>query len=415
MRLPARLGPLAVRDFRLLFLGRSVAFLGGSIASVALAFAVLDIGGSASALGLVLAARMVPQILFLLLGGVWADRLRRNRVMVASDLVTGAMQAITAALVITGGAEIWHLIVLQTVSGASHAFFFPAAQGVVPQTVPGHMLQEANAVLRLSANATTIGGAAFAGVLVAAVGSGWALAIDAAAFLASAAFVSQLRLPATLRMAGSNVLRELREGWNEFRSRTWLWVIVVQFGFVNAFGSGAWIVLGPVVSKNELGGPEAWGLILSGNGIGLVLGGLIALRFRPERPLLVATLAIFLMVPPYLLLASGVPAIVIAAAAVATGVGIELFSVFWELSLQQHVPADKLSRVSSYDALGSWVFMPVGYAITGPIAAAIGVEETLWLASGVVVVATSIVLAVPDVRNLRRKSGRPDELVLESA
>jgi predicted MFS family arabinose efflux permease len=162
-------------------------------------------------------------------------------------------------------------------------------------------------------------------------------------------------------------------------------------------------VLGPVVSKAELGGAQAWGLILAGNGAGLMLGGLLALRIRPQRPLLVATLAIFLMVPPYLLLAGGVPAVAIAAAAVVAGIGIELFSVFWDLSLQQHIPGDKLSRVSSYDALGSFVFIPVGYAVMGPISDVIGIDQTLWFASAVVVVATALTLAVPDVRNVRRK------------
>ena len=415
MKLPDALSPLAGRDFRNLFLGRTIAVLGGSIGSIALAFAVLDVGGSASALGLVLAARMAPQILFILVGGVWADRLPRNRVMVGSDLVSGVMQAATAALVLTGRAEIWHLIALQLVSGSAHAFFFPAATGIVPQTVPARMLQQANAVLRLSLNATGIGGAAIAGLLVAGVGSGWALAIDAGTFFVGALFVARIRLPASARMEARNMLRELREGWDEFRSRTWLWAIVVQFGFVNAFGSGAWVVLGPVVSKAELGGAQAWGLILAGNGVGLMLGGLLALRIRPQRPLLVATLAIFLMVPPYLLLAGGVPAVAIAAAAVVAGIGIELFSVFWDLSLQQHIPGDKLSRVSSYDALGSFVFIPVGYAIMGPLSEVIGIDQTLWFASAVVIVATGLTLAVPDVRNLRRKDVPPDEPALAGA
>ena len=412
MRLPEAAAPLRAHDFRHLFLGRTIAVLGGSIASVALAFAVLDVGGSASALGLVLAARMLPQILFILVGGVWADRLPRNRVMVGSDLVSGVMQAATAVLVITGRAEIWHLIVLQTISGTAHAFFFPASTGIVPQTVPRHMLQQANAVLRLSLNATGIGGAAVAGILVAGFGSGWALAIDAGTFFVSALFISRIRLPSTVRMEARNMLRELREGWDEFRSRTWLWAIVVQFGFVNAFGSGAWVVLGPVVARAELGGAKAWGLILAGNGVGLMLGGLVALRIRPQRPLLVATLAIFLMVPPYLLLAGGAPVLLIAGTAVVAGVGIELFSVFWDLSLQQHVPGEKLSRVSSYDALGSFVFIPVGYAIMGPISDAIGIDETLWFASAVVIVATGLTLAVPDVRNLRRKDAVAEEPAL---
>jgi MFS family permease len=404
-----RHGPLRNRDFRFLFLGRTVTVFGGSIAAVALAFAVLDIGGSATSLGVVLAARSVPQVFFILVGGVVADRLPRHRVMVASDLLSGAAQATTAALVITGAAEIWHLVALQAAGGTAIAFFFPAAQGIVPQTVTPSLLQQANATLRLGAHSSVISGAAAAGVLVAAFGSGWALAIDAGTFLASAALVSRIRLRASERLAGGTMLRELREGWDEFRSRTWLWAIVVQFAFVNAFGGGAWFVLGPVVSKADLGGATAWGVILACSNAGFVLGGLITLRYRPERPLLVATLAILLMVPPWLLLAGPAPTVAIAAAAVVAGMGIELFGVFWDLSMQQNIPAEKLSRVYAYDALGSFVFIPLGYSAMGPIAEAIGIRETLFLASAIAVASTLAVLAVPDVRNLRRKHVAAEE------
>jgi predicted MFS family arabinose efflux permease len=400
-----RLGPLGERDFRLLFLGRTTSMLGSAFAPIALAFAVIDdLDGSASELGLVLAAIWLPQIVFILIGGVWADRLPRQRVMVGTDLLMAAAQGTVATLLLTGTAEIWHLVVLQLVRGIANAFFFPASTGLVPQVVSPARLQEANALLRLSTSAVMIVGAAAGGLAVGAVGSGWALAFDALTFLGSASFLVRIDIPARARQAGSTMLHELREGWSEFRSRPWLWAIVVQFMFVNGFAHSTFLVLGPIVAKEALGGAEAWGVILACESVGLVVGGLLVLRLRPARILLVATLAIFLMVPVYLLLAEAVPLLLIAAGALVMGIGIEIFGVLWDTSLQQQIPQDRLSRVSSYDALGSFVCIPLGLSIAGPIADALGVEATLLLAGGVIVVATLLVLLVDDVRTLRRRA-----------
>jgi MFS family permease len=400
--LSGRFGPLARREFRLLFLARGISFFGSAIAPVAIAFAVLDLTGSASDLGLVLAARMVPQLVFLLVGGVWADRLPRNLVMVASDLITGAAQAVTAALLLTGSAEIWHLVALQAVGGTAFAFFFPASTGLVPQTVEPTLLQQANATLRLALNAASIGGAAIGGLLVAVVGSGWALAIDAATFFVSAGFLAAMRVARTERLQTPNFLGELRDGWHEFVSRTWLWVIVVGFGFLNAAEAGAFNVLGPIVARDELGGASAYGAMFAAQALGLVCGGLLALRYRPARPLFVGCLAVLLMPPVLVLLALGAPLPLILVSALVTGVGIELFSVMWDTSLQQHVPEHSLSRVSSYDALGSFIFIPLGQLAAGPTAEAIGVDETLYLAAAIVTVAVLAMLATPDIRRLRR-------------
>ena len=403
MPLRRRLGPLEERPFRLLFLGRTTSMLGGAFAPVALAFAVIDdLEGSASQLGLVLAATWVPQIVFILVGGVWADRLPRQLVMVGTDLLMAAAQGAVAVLLLTGTAEIWHLVALQLVRGAASAFFFPASTGLVPQVVSAPRLQQANALLRLSNSAVWIVGAASAGVVVAAAGSGWALAFDAATFLGSAAFLVRIEIPERVRAVRSTMIDELREGWSEFRSRTWLWAIVVQFMFVNGFAHSIYLVLGPIVAKESLGGAEAWGLIVACEAAGLVVGGLLVLRTRPQRILLVATLAIFLMVPVYVLLAEQAPVLVIAAGALIMGIGIEVFGVLWDTSLQQQIPHDRLSRVSSWDALGSFVCIPIGFAVAGPISDALGVETTLLLAAVVVVVATSLVLLVREVRTLRR-------------
>ena len=396
------LSPLREREFRLLFIGRAVSLFGSAFAPVALAFAVLDLTGSASDLGLVVAAGFAPQIVFILVGGIWGDRLPRHHVMVASDLVAGTAQAAIAVLVLTGVAEIWHLVALQVVRGAAASFFFPASQGIVPQTVSARLLQEANALLRLTRNGTQIGGVAAGGIIVAAVGSGWALAFDAATYLAGAVFLAALRLPKDLTLPERHFLRELREGWDAFRSRAWLWGIVVQFAFVNAAGVGAWAVLGPVVAEESLGGPASWGFILAAQAAGFILGGLFTLRFRPQRILLVATLAIFPMALPILTLAEPAPLLVIVVVSFAAGFGIEIFGVFWDVAMQQQIPAEQLSRLYSYDALGSFVFIPLGAAVAGPMADRFGVPETLIGAAVVIVVATALVLLIDEVRNLRR-------------
>jgi MFS family permease len=398
----SRLGPLARREFRLLFLARGISFLGSAMAPIALAFAVLDLTGSASDLGLVLAARIVPQLVFLLVGGVWADRLPRHLVMVVADLVTGGAQAATAALLLTGNAEIWHLVVLQAIGATGFAFFFPASTGLVPQTVEPSLLQQANAVLRMALNVATIGGAALGGILVAAVGSGWALAIDAGTFFVSAALLAVMRVAHDQRLGAPNFLAELREGWREFASRTWLWVVVLAFGFINAAETGALNVLGPVVARAELGGASAYGAIFAAQALGLLLGAVVALRFKPSRPLYVGCAAMILLPPVLVLLALGAPLPLILAAAIVMGIGIELFGIYWDTALQQHVPERSLSRVSSYDALGSFIFIPLGQLAAGPTSEAIGVDQTLYLAAGIVTLAVVAMVATPDIRHLRR-------------
>jgi MFS family permease len=397
------LTPLRHREFRLLFTGRATTILGSAMAPVALAFAVLDITGSKTDLGLVLAARSLPQLLFLLVGGIWADRLPRHRVMVASDLVSGASQAAVAALLITGNAEIWHLVAFGIVNGTSTAFFFPASQGIVPQTVPPGLLQQANALLRLVLNGSFIGGAALGGLLVAAFGSGTAIAIDSATFFAGAVFIGAMRLPASLRLESTNFLADLALGWKEFRGRTWLWVIVLQFSFVNAVEGGALNVLGPVVAEEELGGARDWGLIVAAQALGMVAGGLLGLRFQPRRMLLVATLAILLM--PGVLVTLGFPLALplIVGAAFLAGIGIEMFGILWDTTMQQQIPGEMLSRLYSYDMVGSIALMPIGYAVAGPVAELLGVQTTLWAAAGVAVAATVPVLLVRDVQRLERK------------
>ena len=324
------LAPLALREFRLLFAGRLISFVGSAVAPVALAFAVIDeLDGSATALGLVLMAGWAPQIVFILVGGVVSDRLPRHLVLVGSNVVSGVAQLVIAGLLLAGSAELWHLAVAQVVRGVANSFFFPASTGLVPQTVPERLLQQANALLRMTTNASMVFGAAAGGLLVAMAGAGWALAFDGVTYLASAAVLLAMRIPG-LERAGSSFVADLRGGWNEFRSRQWLWVIVLAALLGNMASSGSVQVLGPVVADSALGGAAVWGAILSAQAAGLIIGGAIALRLRPRRPLLVGQCAVLFWGLPLLGLALELPAVAIAALTLVAGIGLELFGVYWD-------------------------------------------------------------------------------------
>jgi MFS family permease len=399
-----RNGPLVLRPFRLLFLGRTTSFIGNAFANVALAFAVLELTGSKADLGYVLAARSIPQVIFLLVGGIWADRLPRHLVMVTSNVVSGASQGAIALLLLTGHAQVWHLMVLGAVNGLSSAFFFPAAVGIVPQTVPKPLLQSANAILRLGTNSSYIVGAALGGLVVAATSPGIGIAADAATFFLAALFTALIRLPSELRMEASNFFAELAEGWREFSSRAWLWSIVVQFGFVNAIVVGSEGVLGPAIAKDHLGGAAAWGLILTAQSLGLIAGGLLLLRLKPRRLLLVATLGFLLTIPFLLGLAGPAPLVGLIALAAVAGIGSETFGILWDTTMQQEIPQEKLSRVYSYDALGSFVLIPLGFAAAGPAADAFGTRPTILGAAAISLTATLAVLFVRDVRTISRRA-----------
>ncbi|MDU0288767.1 MFS transporter [Saccharothrix longispora] len=392
--------PLREKPFRIYFAGRLVSTLGSTVAPIALAFAVLDLSGSATDLGLVLAAGVVPQLLFLLVGGVVADRLPRGRVLVLGNAVSGLVQAGTAAALLTGHAPLWLLVALHAVLGTAGAFLHPAAQGIVPQLVGVAQLHQANALLRVSSNALRVLGPAVGGAAVALVGPAWAIAWDAATYLAAAVVLGRLRVPLPPKRL-ANFLADLREGWSEFWSRTWLWAIVLQFSVVNAVWVGGFSLLGPVVADRELGGAASWGVIGAGLAVGLVAGGVLVVWWRPRRPLLVGTLGVLLDVVPLLALAWSDSVVLLTAAAAVAGVGVEVFSVCWSTALQERVPGDRLSRVSSYDMLFSFMFMPLGYLLAGPVAERVGTAPTLVACSAVVVVATLAVLLSRDVRTMR--------------
>jgi MFS family permease len=400
---------LGDRSFLRLYLARTASVLGNAVAPIALAFAVLDMpGGSATKLGLVLLVRQGAQLAFLLLGGVIADRLPRNKVMVTSDLMAALGQAAIAALFIRHTSSLTPILALSAVTGAAPALFIPASTGLVPQLVPKERLQSANALLRFTMNSSTIFGAAIAGVLVATVGAGWALGVDALSFLFSAAFLAGIRIPRAEQLPRTSIVGDLTHGWRQFASRQWVWVIVLQFSVANACYNGGINVLGPLVAKNRLGGALAWSAFAAARAIGLLAGSVVAMRVRARRPMRAATLATFGFVPAFFAFAFAAPLWVVVASALLIGVCLDIFTVLWDTALQTHVPQESLSRVSAYDALGSVALGPLGLAIAGPAAATFGVTETL-VAGGILTALANVgALASPEVRNL---SDKPDEAV----
>lgn len=399
---PENLEVLRSREFRLLFGGQAISVLGDHIVFVALAFAVLEIGGSTADVGLVLAAGTLPLVATVLVGGVVADRASRRAVMVGADLVRVASQGAMAALLIAGVAQVWTLALLAGVTGAATGFFGPASTGLLPEVVLAEQLQPANA-LRASVAATgEILGPLIGGILVAAAGAGWAMGADAATFALSAICLAKLRLPIRAPVPRSRFVDDLRAGWAVFRSRRWVWSFVLYFAIGNVLW-GAWAALGPVVAERDLGGAAAWGAVLAAMGVGALVGSLLAVQARPRRPLLLAAVADGLFALPLAFLAAAPPAVLIACGALLAGAGMALATSLWESTLQRHIPSESLSRVSSYDWFGSLAFAPLGLAVWGSVAAAIGISVSLWVAFGLVVALTLALVAVPDVRNLPRE------------
>ena len=400
MRLGENLGVLRLRDFRLLFLGQAVSVLGDRMVAVALAFAVIELGGSASEVGLVLAGAWAPLVLTVLAGGVIADRSSRRAVMVTADLVRIVSQGTMAALVITGAAEVWMLAALAGVTGAATGFFNPASTGLLPEVVAADDLQPANALRATAVSGSEILGPAVAGLLVAAAGAGWAIAVDAATFAVSALCLSMLRPPAREAREPSSFLTDLREGWVAFRSRRWVWAFVSYFAVGNVVW-GAWSALGPTVAENDLGGAAVWGTILACQGVGALVGSVFATRARPRRPLLLVVGMEGLFCLPLAFLAAAASAILLGFSAFLSGVALMLGMSVWESTLQRNIPDESLSRVSAYDWFGSYAFYPLGLALWAGAAGAVGVQSALWVAFGVLTAAAAAVLAVPDIRHFR--------------
>ena len=404
---------LRLRSFRLFYIGQSLSIVGDAIVPVALAFAVLEIGGSASDLGLVLAAGILPSIVFVLMGGVIADRVERRRLMILCDVVRWGAQSLQGVLLLTGHADLVSIIVLQLVWGTASAFFRPASTGLIAELVPARHLQQANGLYGLSENLAYTIGPALSGVLVATTGAGVALIVDAGTFAASALALAliggrQLR-PRPAPGERTSMLTDLIEGWQEFRSRTWLWTMVLWAASFHLLALPAMLVLGPTVASESLGGASAWATIATCSGIGAVVGGVIALRYHPRYLLRASFIPLGLYGLALLALAGPTAVWLIGVTAVIGGIGVAMFNVYTFTAIQQQVPLHAVSRVVSYDWLGSIAMLPVGQALIGPAAAATSKSTMLLIAGAWMLVTPALLYLVPSARNLRSVPAEPEQ------
>lgn len=400
MRVPAVLDALHERNYARYLGSVVVSHLGNGMANVALAFAVLGFG-TPTDLGIVLLAREIPMIVFLLLGGVFADRLPRRAILVGTDLVKGSAQVVTAVLLFAGEAHVWNVALLQGVFGIANAFSRPIGLGLIKETVSDAHLQQANALTQLSRSTLSIVSPALGALIVTLGSPAIAIAVDAATFFVSALLISSMRLAGRARAVSKSIVGDLRDGWREFISRPWVVAIIVSFGLFQLTYFPALLVLGPTVANEHLNGAAGWGTIIAVQAIGSVVGGLVALRLRVSRPLVFGELVV---VPSgFLLIALAVPLPLAAIAAVGflVGMGFALGENLYVTAFQRNLPEHALSRISSYDWLGSVALNPIGYAIIGPIAAAIGTPQTLVIAGILNVIVCVSVVLVPSVRSIR--------------
>jgi len=404
--LPSRLRSgaeiLRLRDYRNVFIAQSVSVFGDGITPVALTFAVLDLTGSGTDLGIVLAAQSLPLAALALVGGVWADRLPRAALMLTSDLVRAAVQTIAAILLLTGTAQIWQLAVLAAMHGAAEAFFRPAAGAILPQVVPASRLQQANALMGMSDNFGWMVGPAVAGTLVAVVGPGGAIAVDAATFVVSAAFLATLRVPAVVRSeAARGFVAELSAGWREVKSRTWLWVMLLRASLVLCIVIAPFQILGPLGLREQGYGAAAWGWLQAVFSAGMIVGAFLALRYRPRRPMITVCLTGSTAVAAPLALAAFGDPWVLGGVYGLRGVAVGVLVTVWNTTLQTQIPRASLGRVTAWDWMASLALWPAGLAVAGPLAQAFGVTTMAWVTGVAGLAATFWVLLVKDVWRLR--------------
>ena len=394
------IGALHHRNFRVFFIGQAASQIGTGMLPVALSFAVLE-HGTASDVGFVFAAQLLPLVLFLLIGGVLADRLNRRQVMLGSDLLRFVAEAALAVWILVATPPLWAFLVLVACMGTGEAFFTPAMTGLVPQILEAEHLQQGNALTGLAESGGGIVGPAVAGVIVATSSPGWAVLADAATYLVSVVSLTLVRADWSSVRPSEPFLVLLREGWQQFWSRTWLWVVVVQASVVNVLVFAPFFVLGPAVAKEHLGGAAAWGLVLTTLGVGAVLGGIVMLRVHVVHPLRVAMLTGFTWAIPLLAMASARSTVVIAVGSFLGGVSMSVFGALWNTTMQREIPDEVLSRVSAYDWFGSLVFLPIGMAVVGPLAVAVGTATVLVACAVLTVVLVGATLLVPSVTGLR--------------
>jgi MFS family permease len=397
-------GPLRLPAFRYLFAARAISYVGTYLAPIAVAFAILDNGGGATAVGLSFAAWTLAQVAMLAFGGVVGDRIPRRTVMIGSDIASTAVRATMGVLLVSGHAEVWQLIALQACGGAAVAFYSPASYGLVREVVPEDELQPANGLLAIARYAAFPLGAAIGGSIVALIGPGTALLVDAATYATSALLLSRIYV-ASIARAGAGFFHELRDGWSAFVEQTWVWVLVLYVSFYFLITYAPFFVLGPYVAKHSMDGARSWAFVVTGEGVGALLGGLAGLRWRPRQPMVTTGMLLMVTAVQNLILAFHPTTLLLSVAATGAGFAFALGSVVWDTTLQRKVAPEKLARVASYGWMGAMVFLPAGYALAGPIAAAIGLKTYLVIAAAWIVASTLFVTRLRAVREVGLDDG----------
>jgi len=399
-RLSRRLGPFAGRNFRVFYAGYATSLLGSAMSAIALTFAVLDSGGGAADLGFVFAANVVPQVLVMLGGGVLADRVGRRPVMLVTDSLRLLVQGTLAAALFAGRPPIWLFVALAALLGAGEGVFNPALGGLRADIAPRDELPDANALLSVAQSGSMIAGPALAGILIALTSPAVVIAVDAATFGVSVLSLALLHVPASAG-ACQSPWRDLADGWQQFRAHTWLWLTTVQFALFNLLTWAPYLLLGPILARQYLGGAGAWGVISAAYALGSVATGLAIIGRRPRRILTVAVLGTFGYAVPCLMLAVRAPVYAVAAGALAAGAGSALFDTYWTTALQQRVPASMLGRTTAFSMTGAYALGSMGYAVIGSIAGVIGPVRILAFAAGYATLSSAAVLATPAIRSVR--------------
>jgi len=394
-------GPLTIRQFRLLWLAATTSALGSAFVPVAMAFAVLRSGGSATSLGIVLLVGSAAGLASYQVAGVWADRLSRRNLMLVADLVRLAVEAAIAALLLTGHARIWELAVASAVVAIGTAFEGPASTSLVPEVVPTDKLQQANSLLSMSVSGSSVLGPAVSGIMVAAFGPGWAFALDAASFAGSAAFLLAMAPAGRPQAEHQHFLADLAAGWREVASRSWAWSTLIG-NAVSNMAFAVFEVLGPVLALRRLGGATGWGVVSSGMTAGALLAGLVTMWYRARRPVSFGMATSVLLAAPVLALAARMPLAVVTAGAVVGVCGGMILNNNWDTAIQQLVPNELLARFRSYDYMLAFVAIPVGYAVAGPLQSAFGADRVLAGAGAAIVVANFVPAVLPAVRAVVR-------------
>ncbi|MDX6683071.1 MAG: hypothetical protein QOG94_3110 [Solirubrobacteraceae bacterium] len=409
------------RDYRLLWLANTTSTLGDRIVTVALALFVVEQTGSATDLGLVVTAYLLPLIAFTLLGGVLADRLPRHRVVVVTDLARFALHALLALLIVSGEVRIWHVVAIGVLFGSAEAFYRPAAAGLLPQTVPEDEIQEATALTSTSECVAEFVGPALATLLVLGIGPAFAFGLDAATFLVSAALLVRVRprqrgAPPAQAHEVRSMRDDLREGYVEVRSRSWVWATLAVFCVVLFVVQAPLVVVGPLVAQQLYGDVAIYGYLLGAMGAGTIAGSIVALRWRPRHPLRMGMTMIVLWPAAVVPFAAGAPLAIVLPAMVLAGWGGALFDIWWVTALAERIPPSRLSRVTSYDWTVSLALMPLGCVLAGPAASVLGAPELLLGGALVALVVLPLGLLPRETRMLERLDGeRPAPVALAEA